>query len=163
MRRPKFVVEAAHKRIVFVVHSVAEHAEHLFGKRPFIYAVQIEHRRLRRPADVHRRIDVLLCPLEYTDYFAPILDVGKFEMFDRRAGYYETIEAHILFESLVERHIESLHVLLIRVLGGIRRRPQQNYFHLQRSISYEAQKLRLGRRLVRHEIQNGYFQRTDLL
>ena len=161
MRHVEHLVKPAQQRMIQVERLVLEHAEHLFRQRILLDAVVVIQRRLCAPADVERGIDVGFRPLEDLTQLVPVVHVFKVHLFHRRACDDHAVVFLVL--DLVKRLIKMQHVLGGRVFAFVRSRLQQLNIHLQGRITQQAQQLRFGLDLGRHQVENQDFQRTDVL
>ena len=161
VRRKEHIVETAENRQFRPQDTVTEHAEHLVRRRILRHAVEVVQRRLSRPADVARRLHIVVRPVEHLLQFRPVRHRLEIHLLQRRTRHDEAVvllAAHLL-KVTVERH----HVLHRRVLAGVAPNLHKLDFHLQRRVRQDADKVRLRRNLDRHEVQNRQPQRTDIL
>ena len=132
-------------------------------KRDFFEPVIVIRRRLSRPADVHRRINVGTRPLHYFAEFPPVPDVGKVHFLYRRTRYDQTVELNFFGADVVESLVERAKILLARIAAAITCSRQKSNFHLKRRVSEHAKDLRFGSGFVRHKIKNRDAKRSDVL
>ena len=91
----------------------------------------------------------------------PVVDVLELHLFHRRAGHDHAVVFFVA--DLVKRLIEREHVLRGGVPDFVGRRLQQLDVDLQRRVGKQAQELRFGFDLGRHQVENQNLQRADIL
>src|SRR5215212_6433945 len=127
----------------------------------FGHAMKMAKARLRTPADVHRGMNVGLCPVENAPELVPICDALEFEQFDGRTGDNETIELIIPYAFPIP--IEGQHVLGRRVLWRVRGDLDEGHLDLKRGSPDKPGELRLSPDLVRHQIKEADPERPYIL
>jgi hypothetical protein len=101
------------------------------------------------------------CPVHQLDELGPVVDVLERQLLDRRAGDDEAVEA--LVAHLAERRVVLEQVLRRGVLRLVRLHVQELDLDLQGGVAEQAQQLRLGDHLRRHQVEDREPQRADVL
>ena len=161
MRRPELAVKAPEKARFRREQRVQEYPRKLLLKRVLLYAVVVIQSRLRSPADMERGMHMRFCPLHYLTYFLPVVHVLELHLFHRRAGDDEAVEIHVFY--IVKCLVEVQQMLAGGVVARVSGSLHQGDFYLQRGIGKASQYLRFGDYLCRHEVENAYLKRSDIL
>jgi len=144
-----------------LLYRMGENAEHFLRQVVFGNAVMIIKPRLRPPADVEGRINVGLRPLEHLTKLRPVVHLFKGHLLHRCAGNDQPVKPLTLH--VVKGLIIPEQVIVVRISGNVRSHLKQLQIDLQRRIGQQPQHLRLRLHLLRHQVQNSDFQRTDIL
>ena len=161
MRHIELIVETAEKSLVLDAKVMLVDTEDLLSRILLVDAVVVVEARLRTPADMERRIAVLLAPLHDLGDLFPVGDLLEGHLLDGRTRDDEAII--LLVAHLGERAVEFRKIVLRRMLRHIRLRIDEVDLDLQRRIAQKTQKLRLRHRLVRHEVQDQKPKWSDVL
>ena len=141
--------------------AVGEDAKHLRRQHRLVHAVVMIQRRLRTPAQRHRRIAVVLRPIKIGLNFFPVVDLLKGNRLYRRACHQKGIIIIIL--DIAKFQISSVEIRIIRVRRFAAHYATKVNLNLQRRITQKTQQLNFCRLLERHKIQNTHLQRTNTL
>ena len=144
-----------------LVNGVLKYAEHLFRHSVFGNAVVVVQARLRAPADVEGGKYVCSWPAKNSAQLVPVIHILKSHHFHRRACNDQPVEPQVL--DIVKRPVKAHQVLDCSVFCPIAPSLQKFRLHLQGGIAQQAQKLRFGFNFSGHQVQNGNFQRADVL
>ena len=157
MRQPEHVVAAAKEHVAAARDGVGKDVRELFGQQDLSNAEVMVEPGLRRPADVQGAVDVGLAPVHEFDELGPVVDRLKVHALDRSARDDHAVE--LLIADVCEGLVEALKM----ALGGVAAHVRAHVNELQRRVAQKARKLRLGRDLVGHQIDEHDAQRTDVL
>lgn len=117
--------------------------------------------RLRAPADIQCRMHVLFGIVHDIDQFVPVVHGLEWQLLHGRAGDDHAVEGMI--PDLRKRLVKPLQMLRCGVFGLMALGPQQRDVDLQRRIAEQPQQLGFRGDLGRHQIDDGDFQRPDVL
>ena len=110
---------------------------------------------------MHRREHVPAGLVHEVDQVIPVINLLEREFLDRSPGDYHAVELLVL--DVLETGIELLQMRKILHLAVVRLHHYQNQVDLKRSVCQHAHQLDLSGLERRHQIQDTYLQRTDLL
>lgn len=120
---------AGHRDIYRVVHTLKqrfgivaglslENAEHLLWQLVFFDSVMVFEPRLRSPADIYRRGNVVFRIVHYFFQLFPVRDLFERHGLYGRSRYYHSVEMQVFY--LIESLVEFLHMGKRRILAFIR-------------------------------------------
>ena len=161
VRHVVHLVEAVGEEVVLVAEPLREDAEELARQVLLGDAIEVVEASERAPAQVHRREDVLLGPVDDLAELLPVVHVLKGHLLHGRTGDDEAVI--VLVAEAVEGVVELHQMVLRDVRGRVGRDAHEVAAHLQRRLGDEAQELRLGLDLGGHEVEDDDPKRADLL
>ncbi|MPM98967.1 hypothetical protein SDC9_146157 [bioreactor metagenome] len=115
-----------------------------------LHPVKMIQPRLRRPADIQRRENIVIRPVHEAYQLVPILHIGKVKVFHGRAGDHQPVE--MLFLHLVKGTVKRIQIVLRGILALIAAGAQQRHLHLQRRVGEQPQELHLRGLFGRHKV-----------
>ena len=136
--------------MVVLPAPVGEDAEEFFVQGVLFHAEVVVKPRLRAPADVEGGVDVRLRPFHDLAKFVPVLHLLKLEVFHRRAGDDEAVEALVFY--VLEGLVEGEQVFGADVFRLVGAGVQKGKLHLQGRVAQKPRELRLGDDLRGHEV-----------
>ncbi len=161
MGRVENIVKAPEKPIGGLVDGMGENARELARQGLLGNAVKMIQTGLRAPADVKSRMDVLFGVVHDVGQFVPVVHLFKGELFHRRARNDHAVEGTVAY--LRKGLVETLKMLRRGVFRLVALRPQERDVDLQRRVAEQTQKLCFRGDLGRHQVDNGDFERADVL
>ena len=160
-RHGEKVVKAAQQRLGGRDEPGVVDAGELAGDLVLGDAVQVVKPCHRAPADVERAEYVAVGIVHDAAQLLPVVHLLKGQLLHRRAGDNHAVE--FLAEDVVGGKIEAAQMRGGCVLGDMTRYLHERDVYLQRRVGEHPEQLRLGHFFGGHQVDDGNFQRADIL